>query len=67
MAIYQAGTCTAELVREYMKRIAPDARVRKITTFKDMICVSLENGDVIYVSEKEIRHFKNDNSTRSIN
>lgn len=63
MDYYKAGTCTAEKVREYMKQIAPDARIRKITTFKDMICVALENDDIIYVNEKEVRTFKNDNST----
>lgn len=63
MNYYKAGTCTAEQVREYMKQIAPDARIRKITTFRDMICVALENDDIIYVSEKEVRTFKNDNST----
>ena len=63
MAIYQAGSCAAQQVREYMKQIAPEARVTKITTFKNMICVTLENEDIIYISEKELRHFKNDNST----
>lgn len=63
MAIYKAGSCTAQQVREYMKRIAPELRVTQITTFKDMICVTLENEDIIYISEKELRLFKNDNST----
>lgn len=63
MAIYQAGSCTVQQVREYMKQIAPEVRITKVSTFKDMICVKLENEDIIYISEKELRHFKYDNSS----